>query len=91
MSLGKIDKSNGQLLRQSKTDRLPFGRELGEGIKSRVLGFVWQVDQDRDWRLKLGTTRQGNQVIGIRRTLDQDRVGFHFLKHRTTLRADPGP
>ena len=91
MRLRQIDEADLALVRERKTNRLPFGRERREGIHRRRAWLFRRVDQQRDRRLEAHVSGERDQFIGIRRTFDQHDVRIESLEraHDTAGRTGP--
>ena len=84
----QIEEAGRQTAFESEAQRLPFRRELGEGIEgglARVLGIV---DEQRDRRRQLRIAQPFQQRLSLGRPLHQDAIGVQGLQRlEQTARA----
>ena len=89
--LRQVDEAHRQVARHAPLQRLPFGRELGEGIEGREPRVLARVDQHRDRRAQVGMRHEGQQAFGVWRPFDQDAVGLQRLEGAQQAARAAGP
>ena len=72
----QVDEARRHARAGRPAQRLPLRREAREGVEHRLLRRLHRMDQQRHRRHQRGVGQVRQQPIGLRRPLDQHRVGL---------------
>ena len=91
MRTGQVDEADRELMREGKLQRLPFRREDGKGVESRLPRIVRHVEQQRHRRLHLRTSGERQHFRRLGRSFDEHDLRRDPSNACSTVCADPGP
>ena len=72
----QVDEARRHARAGRPAQRLPLRREAREGVEHRLLRRLHRMDQQRHRRHQRGIVQVRQQRVGLRRPLDQHRVGL---------------
>ena len=90
MLLGKVHEAGGDPALEGEADGLPLGREGGEGEEGGAAGIVDGVRQERHGRLHGGIRGEGQEGVGLGRTLDEEAVRVEAFEFGDELAGAAG-